>query len=318
VSGLAVLGAGAFGTALAIALGDKHRVTLWGHDPRHLRDIASARENTRHLPGCPLPDSVDIAAEIAAVEADTLLLAVPMQALRSLLRAQGAALDGKTLILCCKGLERETGLRPSAVVAEMLPTAETAILTGPSFAADIARGLPTGLCLAKAEPSEALQERLACRTLRIYATTDVTGAEIGGAVKNVIALAAGLTQGAGLGDSARAAIVTRGFAEISRFAISQGARLETLAGLSGLGDLILTCTSPTSRNFSAGLCIARGEPLAEGQTIEGLETARSLARLAQKLGIEMPLTRTVAAVTQGDMTVADAAEMLMSRPLKEE
>jgi glycerol-3-phosphate dehydrogenase (NAD(P)+) len=191
-------------------------------------------------------------------------------------------------------------------------------LTGPSFAADIAEGLPTALTLAVRENGADLQEELSTSTLRLYLTHDLTGAELGGALKNVIALAAGISVGAGLGESARAAVVTRGFAEITRFAVSEGAEPETLAGLSGLGDLLLTCTSEKSRNYSAGLAIGAGHTPREGVTIEGLATAEAVSKVALSRGIDMPLSNTVAAVTHGRLTVREAVELLMSRPLTKE
>jgi glycerol-3-phosphate dehydrogenase (NAD(P)+) len=246
------------------------------------------------------------------------LLAVPVQALRGFLAQNGAAFEGRTVVSCGKGIDRETGLRPSELIARACPAAKVAALTGPSFAEDIAAGLPTALTLAVAEDGGGLQARLSTGGLRLYLTHDLVGAELGGALKNVIALAAGITIGAGLGESARAAVVTRGFAEITRFAVSEGAAPETMAGLCGFGDLLLTCTSPKSRNFAAGLAVGAGQPPARGVTVEGLATAEAIAAIASARGIDMPLSATVAAVTHGRMTVAEAAELLMSRPLRKE
>jgi glycerol-3-phosphate dehydrogenase (NAD(P)+) len=319
MSGIAVLGAGAFGTALALALArGGQAVTLWTRDPDQAEDMRRTRVNLARLPRVTLPDAVDVTSEVAEIGADCVLLAVPVQALRGFLAEHGAALDGRTLVSCGKGIDRGTGLRPSELIARACPGARVAALTGPSFAEDIAAGLPTALTLAVAEGGERLQERLSTGGLRLYLTHDVVGAELGGALKNVIALAAGITIGAGLGESARAAVVTRGFAEITRFAVSEGAAPETLAGLSGFGDLLLTCTSTKSRNFAAGLAVGAGKPTAKGITIEGLATAEAITAIAAARGIDMPLSATVAAVTHGRMTVAEAAELLMSRPLRKE
>lgn len=319
MSGVAILGAGAFGTALAVTLaraGDP--VTLWTRDPDQAEDMRRTRVNLARLPRVEVPRSVRVTSELAGIGSDCVLLCVPVQALRVFLSANGPALDGRTLVSCGKGIDRETGLRPSELIGRACPRARVAALTGPSFAEDIAAGLPTALTLAVAEDGAGLQARLSTGGLRLYLTHDIVGAELGGALKNVIALAAGITIGAGLGESARAAVVTRGFAEITRFAVSEGAAPETLAGLSGLGDLLLTCTSPKSRNFAAGLAVGAGRPTAQGVTIEGLATAEAITAIAAARGIDMPLSATVAAVTHGRMTVAEAAELLMSRPLRKE
>jgi glycerol-3-phosphate dehydrogenase (NAD(P)+) len=315
---VAILGAGAFGTALAITLGATGPVTLWARDEVEAARIGSTRRNDRHLPGAELPDTVTVSSELARIAAETLLIAVPTQVLDGFLADHAPTLGRRQLVLCCKGVHLATGLRPSELAARHCPAAPVAVLTGPSFAADIAKGLPTALTLATATDGEDLQARLSTATLRLYLTDDVIGAELGGALKNVVALAAGIAIGAGLADSARAAVVTRGFAEMTRYAVAQGARPETLAGLSGLGDLILTCTSEKSRNFAAGLSIGRGDGLPDGITIEGVATARAVAKAARSTGIDMPLTQMVAAVVDDRITVADAAAALMARPLKKE
>jgi glycerol-3-phosphate dehydrogenase (NAD(P)+) len=310
-----ILGAGAFGTALAVALAARGPVTLWGRG----MDWAAARENPR-LPGVRLPDAVTLTGDIPRLTG-SVLLAVPMQALGGFLAAHAAALDGRPLVLCCKGIDLATLRGPSALVAAYCPGAAPAVLTGPSFAADIARGLPTALTLACEDDATgtALQQALATPTLRLYRSTDVLGAELGGALKNVIAIAAGIVMGAGLGDSARAALMTRGYAEMVRFATRLGARAETLAGLSGLGDLVLTCTSAQSRNFAHGFALGSGAA-PQAATVEGLATARAVLAQAIRFGTaaQMPVTAMVAAVTTGKATVAEAVQTLMSRPLKEE
>ncbi|MDP2739013.1 MAG: NAD(P)H-dependent glycerol-3-phosphate dehydrogenase [Pseudorhodobacter sp.] len=315
---VSVLGAGAFGTALAIALAPGRVVTLWGRDAAAMTNMAQTGCNTRYLPGVKLPPALTLTADLErAFAADLVLLAVPMQQLADFLRQTGPKLTGKTVIACCKGVDRGTGLGPVALLAQLCPTAQAALLTGPSFAADIARGLPTALTLACADAGagERLQQRLANPTIRLYRSTDVIGAELGGALKNVIAIAAGLVIGAGLGDSARAALMTRGYAEMLRFAVARGAQAQTLAGLSGLGDLVLTCTSPQSRNFAFGVALARGQATDPRTTVEGVATAQAVAAVA---GDAMPITTMVALVCTRVLTIDEAIARLMSRPLKEE
>jgi glycerol-3-phosphate dehydrogenase (NAD(P)+) len=312
-----VLGAGAFGTALAVALAANGPVTLWGRGMHW----AAARENPR-LPGVTLPDGVRVSAAALPPLDGPVLVTVPMQALGAFLAEHAAALENRPLVLCCKGIDLSTLRGPSALVAAHCPGATAAVLTGPSFAADIARGLPTALTLACEEDSIAatLQAALSTPTLRIYRSTDVLGAELGGALKNVVAIAAGIVMGAGLGDSARAALMTRGYAEMIRFATRLGARAETLAGLSGFGDLVLTCTSSQSRNFRHGFALGAGQPPDPAATVEGLATAQAVLRQAIRFGIaaDMPVTAMVGAVTTGRASVAQAVQTLMTRPLKEE
>lgn len=310
-----ILGAGAFGTALAVALAAKGPVTLWGR----LGGWAQIRENPR-LPGVQVPQAVMLTETIPRPDGPV-LLALPMQALGDFLAKHAAELDGRPLVACCKGIDLATLRGPSALIAAHCPGATPAVLTGPSFAADIARGLPTALTLACADDGSgtALQAALSTPTLRLYRTTDVTGAELGGALKNVIAIAAGIVIGAGLGDSARAALLTRGYAEMVRLATRLGARADTLAGLSGLGDLVLTCTSTQSRNFRHGRALGEGAEPEASATVEGLATARAVLEKARSLGLtDLPVTQMVAAVTTGRITVAQAVQTLMSRPLKEE
>jgi glycerol-3-phosphate dehydrogenase (NAD(P)+) len=318
---IVIRGAGAFGTALAISLARNHAVTLWARDPEHAADMQDRRENARRLPGVSLPENIRVCAEIETVEgADAVLLAVPMQTLRALLEDHGAALAGPPLVACCKGIELTTGLGPTQIIAQVLPQSPAAILTGPSFAADIARGLPTALTLACAEDAigHALQTRLSTSTLRLYRTTDVIGAELGGALKNVMAIGCGVVMGAGLGESARAALMTRGFAEMCRMATALGARPETLSGLSGFGDLVLTCTSDQSRNTRFGLSLGRNEAFDPQITVEGAATARAVCHRATELGIDMPVSRAITALIDGELQVDQAMDMLLSRPLKEE
>jgi glycerol-3-phosphate dehydrogenase (NAD(P)+) len=317
---IGIAGAGAFGTALAVALARGGReVRLWARDPAQVQLMRETRRNEAALPGVELPENVSVQAEIAEVcGGKALLLAVPMQALGVLLD-QWPQIDGRQpLIACCKGVDLATLRGPVALIEDRWPGAEAAILTGPSFAADIAGGLPTALTLATTGNGESLQELLSTPTLRLYRTDDVRGAELGGALKNVIAIASGVVIGAGLGDSARAALMTRGYAEMVRLALGLGARAETLAGLSGFGDLVLTCTSPQSRNFRFGDALGRGESFDPRITVEGVATARAVVRLAAEKGIDMPVTAMVDALASGRTSLNDAVGQLMRRPLKQE
>lgn len=307
-----VIGAGAFGTALAVVLARAgNAVTLVGRDP----GLATRRESAR-LPGVRLPDLVALAAA-PDPEAGMTLIALPMQVQRDWLLGHAHLLARGPVVSCAKGIDLATGRGAVAVIADAVPGATVGLLTGPGFAADIAAGLPTAMTLACADVkvAEAMQVDLSTPTLRLYRTTDVTGAELGGAMKNVIAIAAGVVIGAGLGASARAALMTRGYAEMVRLAVSRGAKAETLAGLSGLGDLVLTCTSEQSRNFRFGLALGRGLPFEAGTTVEGVATARALAATA---GVDLPVTATVAALTDGGLSLAEAIQGLMTRPLKPE
>ncbi len=317
MSRTAVLGAGAFGTALAIALA-RHgaRILLWARAGAD--GIASARENAARLPGIGLPASVEVTGSLArAAGAEVLLLALPMQACRAFLEENRALLGGRTTVACCKGIDLTTGETPDRLIARRIPDAAVALLSGPSFAQDIAAGLPTALTLAMADDAAGavLQARLATPTLRLSRSTDLTGVALGGALKNVMAIACGVAIGAGLGESARAALMTRGYAEMRRFAVAAGAQDETLAGLSGLGDLALTCTSEKSRNYRYGLALGRQGRATATETTEGIATALAVAALA---GEEMPVTRMVAALVEGRIGVAEAAETLLSRPLRPE
>lgn len=318
---VAVLGAGAFGTALAISIAKSSPVTLWARDPEHAQAMETSRENSKRLPGVALPDDLKIESEITdATHPEVLLLAVPMQRLRGFLKENQKLMKGKTLVACCKGIELETGLGPIEVLRQSVPDALPALLTGPSFAADIARGLPTALTLAcpDAKRGKNLQRDLTTANLRLYRTQDTIGAELGGALKNVMAIACGAVIGAGLGDSARAALMTRGYAEMQRMAVACGAMPETLAGLSGFGDLALTCTSELSRNYLLGLSIGRGAAFDPTITVEGAATARATTAKAKTMGLEMPITETVVGLLDGGLTIEAAGAQLLARPLKEE
>lgn len=311
MSRIAVYGGGAFGTALAIALAREGRaVTLWMRDPDSLRDRRVPR-----LPGHALPDGVTVTG--TPPRADITLLALPMQSLRAALPAFDL---GGTAIACCKGFERGTGLGPTAVIRAVCPGAAPGILTGPSFAADIAKGLPTALTLAadRLDVAQRVQAALATERLRLYASDDPIGAETGGALKNVVAIACGAVIGAGLGDSARAALMTRGLSEMRAIAVARGGRAETLGGLSGIGDLALTCHSDLSRNFRYGLALGREERFAEDTTVEGVATARTAADMAEGLGVDAPVIAVTAALVGGQLDIRAAMQTLLARPLRTE
>ncbi len=316
-----VLGAGAYGTALAVSLAQNGPVTLWLRDEMQAQSVQDTRENSKRLPGVPLPDALTVTSTMPAANDDNLtLLAVPTQKLRGFLEQHIAALSNGPLIACCKGMELGTGLSPTEVISDLRSDGLEAILTGPSFAADVARGLPTALTLACAneDAGEHMQARLTTPNIRVYRTTDVIGAEFGGALKNVLAIGCGAVIGAGLGESARSALMTRGFAEIVRVATARGARRDTLSGLSGFGDLVLTCTSEQSRNYMYGQSIGRGDTFDKTVTVEGAATARAMSQLAQEQDLDLPVTTAVCGLVEGKLKVRDAMDMLLSRPLKEE
>ena len=319
---IAVLGAGAFGTALAISLArEGQSITLWARDPNHAKTMKSARMNTARLPNARFPETLEITSHMDVIKAhSTLLLAVPMQQLARFADEHKDRLSDKTLVACCKGIDLETGLGPTQVLKSAFPNTNNAILTGPSFAHDIALGLPTALTLACEDRAlgTKLQGDLTTANLRLYRSTDVVGAELGGALKNIIAIACGATIGAGLGESARAALITRGFAEMQRMAQAVSAHPETLAGLSGFGDLALTCASEGSRNFRFGLALGRTEPFDQSITVEGAATAIATLKRAGILGIDMPITAAVVAMIDGTLTLQQAMDSLLARPLKEE
>ena len=319
---ISVIGAGAFGTALAVALSSKHdRIGLWARDANHALEMQETRSNERRLAGLNLPKGLAISADLADFhDENTLLLATPAQTLRPFLETHRQWLAGKTLVACCKGIDVQTMTGPSQLIQEICPNATPAILTGPSFAHDIARGLPTALTLASANETSAmiLQDSLSTNTMRLYRSTDMIGAELGGALKTVIAIACGAAMGARLGESARAALMTRGYAEMTRMAKALGAEADTLAGLSGYGDMALTCTSEGSRNYRFGLAIGSHHPFDAKTTVEGAATAQAVTKLAQSMEIEMPICAAVAGLAIGTLTVETAMQVLLSRALKEE
>jgi glycerol-3-phosphate dehydrogenase (NAD(P)+) len=321
---IAVIGAGAWGTALANVIARAGSpVLLAARGPAEAKAIAARHESPR-LPGVRLDERVAVAPASEAIgRYDVILLAVPAQQLRELARLIAPAVAaGTPVIACAKGIERGSNRFMTEVIVECIPQALPAILSGPSFAAEMARGLPVAITLAAREDSAAaeLARRLGAATFRLYHSTDVRGVEIGGAAKNVLAIAAGIVAGRGLGASAAAAVTTRGFAELLRFGRAFGARVETLTGLSGLGDLILTCSSAQSRNYSLGLALGQGKsPDGAGDKLaEGVFTAPVLLDLAQARGVEMPIAHAVANILDGRVSVDAAIESLLTRPFRSE
>jgi glycerol-3-phosphate dehydrogenase (NAD(P)+) len=323
---IAVIGAGAWGTALALTCARAgRRVSLWEHDAANAAQLKQKRESL-YLPGLRLEDSIAVVGDLAAAaRADALLLVVPAQHVRSVAAALKPLLAAATpLIVCAKGFERGTKKFMSDVIAECAPDAVPAILSGPSFARDVARGMPTAVTLAANDGMLAaeLAQAVSSPTLRPYHSNDMRGVEVGGAVKNVLAIAAGIVTGRGLGYSATAALTTRGFAELVRFGRACGGKVETMMGLSGLGDLILTCTSPQSRNFTFGLNLGQGKKPDEIHRTTGLAegtfTAPVLLEMARDRAVDMPISSAVAAVIAGKMSVDSAIESLLARPLKAE
>jgi glycerol-3-phosphate dehydrogenase (NAD(P)+) len=318
---IAVVGAGAWGVALAnVAARAGRSVTLVARDEHSAVAIAKSRESP-HLLGIGIDSRVDVAAALE-LDAAAVLLAVPAQALREV-AAKLQVIPATPVVACAKGIEQRTLCFMTDVIAETLPSATPAILSGPSFASDVGKGLPTAVTLAAADPTLAQDLALAIGvpTFRVYHSSDVRGVEIGGAAKNVLAIAAGIVAGKKLGASAAAALVTRGFAELARFGEAFGGRPTTLMGLSGLGDLILTCTSSQSRNYSLGVALGEGAPpqrAGAGKLAEGAFTASALVELASRKGIEMPISAAVAAVLASELTVDAAIEALLMRPFRAE
>lgn len=323
---IGVIGAGAWGTALANAAAKAGRdVILHGRDPALIAALDTKRENEKYLPGAPLEDRVSVTTDLRhAAEVDALLLVTPTQTLRETLTALAPLVrDGMPAVACSKGIEAGSRKFVTEVIVEVIPRARPGILSGPGFAEDVARSLPTAVTLATHEEPLALElaEALSSQTFRLYHSTDVRGVEIGGAAKNVLAIAAGIVAGKKLGASAQAALTTRGFAELLRFARAHGAKPETLTGLSGLGDLILTCSSAQSRNFAFGFRLGAGDNAVDvngNRLIEGVFTAPVLVETARAKNVEMPVAEAVAAVLAKRVTLDDAIAALLSRPLRPE
>jgi glycerol-3-phosphate dehydrogenase (NAD(P)+) len=322
---ISVLGGGAWGTALALTAARVGRdVTLWEHEPANADRLEQKRES-RFLPGVRLEDSIKVTRDLAAAaQNDAILVVVPAQAVRSVVTQLAPSLPQRTpLVVCAKGIEHGTRKFMSEIIAECASDGVPAILSGPSFAVDVARRLPTAVTLAApdVDTAAALSQAIGSATFRPYHSTDLRGVELGGAAKNVLAIAAGIVAGRALGASAAAALITRGFAELTRFGKTYGARPETLMGLSGLGDLILTCSTQQSRNFSFGVALGKGETpdaAAHGKLVEGAFTAAVLLEMAQAKNVEMPIAGAVAAVLAKKLNVDQAIGSLLARPIKAE
>jgi len=328
---IAVLGAGAWGTALARLLAERGRVSLWTWQAEHARALLDDRENRAFLPGYALSEQVSPTADMteALAGAAIVVVAVPSEAVRVTLAAAAAALaPNVTLVVVAKGIEPTTLMLLSEVTSDVLGStvaAHAVFLSGPSFAIEVARGLPTNLVAAgtSAERSLLVQQRFASDRLRVYSSDDPAGVQVGGALKNVIAIAAGASDGLGFGHNTRAALITRGLAEMARLAEAKGGRVLTLSGLAGLGDLVLTCSAELSRNRTVGFELGRGRGLSEvlsglGHVAEGVTTADSAYHLAERLGVDLPITSEVYAVLYSGKPVAQAVRDLLARPLKKE
>lgn len=328
IDSIGIVGGGAWGTALAQAMRCAGRdVVLWAREPDVVSAINTRHVNETFLPGVALDPAIRATGSLAdAAACDALLLVAPAQHVRAISKELRPNLrKGQPVVMCAKGIEQASGKMMGDVLAAELPDVTEAVLSGPSFAADVARGLPAALTVACADEQvgRALAEQLGGPAFRLYWTNDIVGVELGGALKNVLAIAAGIVDGKGLGASAHAALVTRGFAEMRRLGAALGARPETLIGLSGLGDLILTCGSPQSRNMSLGRALGRGETLSQAlagkvSVSEGVYTATAVRRLAAEKGVEMPICAAVCDVVEGRASVDDAIVELMQRPIKAE
>lgn len=325
---ISVLGAGAWGTALAISLAPRHAVSLWARDAQQVSAMQAERVNQRYLPDMAFPQALQVTADLDAVlaSADLLIVAVPVSSLRGILQRIAAAPMTTPVVWLCKGFEAQTSQLPHQIVAETLPQGFSyAVLSGPSFAQEVARGLPTALTLASSDIgfAQRIAQALHHTRLRIYSSADVVGVEVGGAIKNVLAIAAGISDGLHLGYNARAALLTRGLAEMTRLGLRLGGKAETLGGLSGAGDLILTCTGDLSRNRQVGMLLAQQRALPNilselGHVAEGVYTAREVHQIAQRLGVDMPICEAVYRVLYEQLAADKATENLLSRQPSDE
>jgi glycerol-3-phosphate dehydrogenase (NAD(P)+) len=319
---ISIIGAGAWGTALAVLWANAgRRVRLVARTAEQASMMTHQRQNAVYLPGITLPENLAITSVIDS--ADLWVIATPAQAMRAI--CEQLPKTKTPLLLCSKGIERDTGMLMSDIAAQYFPQSKLAILSGPNFAGEVARGLPTASVIASqdTELKLAMLEWLSTPNFRLYHSDDVVGAEIAGALKNVLAIACGIAQGMGLGENARAALITRGLAEIKRLSLARGAKAETLAGLSGLGDLVLSCSSPTSRNMSFGLALGQGMGAETAlnqrrSVVEGVPTASAVLHLAKQCDVEMPICNAVHAVISGRITARQAVQILLDRPLKQE
>lgn len=325
---IGIMGAGAWGTALAtVAAKAGHDTTIWAYETEVVTAINDMHENTVFLKGVGLPKNIKATNNLADMaDMDAILWVTPAQLLRPIAKAFAEFLKKPTpILICAKGIEASSRMLLTDVMHQVLPIAQAGILSGPSFAIDVAKGLPTAITLAMqdAKIGQQLAQALSIPTFRLYHSTDIIGAQIGGAVKNVLAIATGISDGKGFGDSARAALTTRGFAELTRFGAALGAKRETMFGLSGLGDLTLTCNSTLSRNMSLGMALGQGQTLqqimdARKSVSEGVHTSTILAKWAKELNIDMPICQTVANIVAGNLDVDSAIQNLLNRPLKQE
>jgi glycerol-3-phosphate dehydrogenase (NAD(P)+) len=327
MSRIAVLGAGSWGTALTISLCNRggHELALWAHSPAHAKELAETGVNTRYLPGFVLPFGIDVSSDLAETiaDADILLCVTPSQALRSVMEQIAPLLTPKQVLLSAsKGLEEATFLRMSQLIREYAPENPVGTLGGPSFAQEVAAGMPTAITIATDEPvlGKMLQDAFSSPSLRVYRNEDLIGTELGGSLKNVIALAAGVVAGLEMGNNASAALITRGIVEMTRLAVACGGRRDTLNGLSGIGDLVLTCTGGLSRNRTVGVELGKGRKLDDiiaslnGKVAEGVRSTTAALGLAARYAVEMPITEQMAAILHQDKSPRDAIRELMSRP----
>ncbi|MBK20397.1 MAG: glycerol-3-phosphate acyltransferase [Rhodospirillaceae bacterium] len=328
ISYIGIIGAGAWGTALAQAIHQAGSETvLWSFEPEVAETINKSHENDVYLPGIKLDAGIRATAVLEeAASTDAVFLVVPAQFLRGIAsQLAGTLARDIPVVVCAKGIEQNSAALMSEVVGDTLPGRPVAVVSGPTFASEVAIGLPTAITLATQNPDvgNELIEAIGTQKMRPYLSDDVIGAEIGGAVKNVLAIACGVTEGRGFGDSARAALITRGLAEMTRLCVAKGGKAESMMGLSGLGDLTLTCSSSQSRNYSLGEALGKGETLekvlaSRNSIAEGVTSAAAVSTLAKRLGIEMPITEAVAAIVDGKVTVDDAIEALLARPFQSE
>jgi glycerol-3-phosphate dehydrogenase (NAD(P)+) len=334
MSRIAILGAGAWGTALAVSLARRggHDLSLWAHSPAHAEELIDSGVNLRYLPGCVIPLDVRITAKLshAVLAADIILSVVPSQHLREVMQEIAPTITADQILLSAsKGIEEKTFLRMTQIMCEYAPENPVGVLSGPSFAQEVAAGQPTALTLACSDPKarseeqrlvKSLQDAFTSATLRVYRNDDIIGTELGGALKNVIALASGVVTGLELGSNATAALITRGIAEITRLSVACGGRRDTLSGLAGVGDLVLTCTGELSRNRTVGIELGRGRRLPEilkslnGKVAEGVRSTTAALGLAARYGVEMPITEQMAAILHEDKSPRDAIRELMTRP----
>lgn len=325
---ISVIGSGGWGTANAILLANNgHSVTLWSYLREESDALRKTRENANFLPGAKIPESIKLTSDLAeCADADLIVFATPSFAVKSTAKAMsGYVKDGQLVLNISKGFDEESGMRLSEVICAEMPNVRIASMSGPSHAEEVAVGMPTTNVVAcsEAETAQYIQDLYMAKNFRVYTNDDLIGLELGGSLKNIIALAAGICDGLGYGDNTKAALITRGLVEITRLGVKMGAKSETFSGLTGMGDLIVTCTSMHSRNRRAGILIGKGASADEAQrqvkmTVEGVRAARAARRLAEKYGVDMPITETVCEILDGTLSVADAAEILMGRAKKHE